>query len=319
MTQVQTIQSQPNLAEYARLLGPSLGTFIADKIFPTVEVPTQSGKFVDIGDGFGSASPGHDVVMADGQERPLHIDLSISRTAGWDVNQRGLGVRLDRRTKAVLGGEGIDMELAATAVLARHMAIYRERLAAAIAFSATVFSGYTAALSGGSRWDTSTGDPIDDKMGAEESTLSNGGVKINAAIVGWQVHRALASSAQLINRLVWSGQAPSMLSEEQVRTALGVEHYFVGAAVANSAVEGQAETRGFVWGKSALFCHLASSPVPMSPQSCLQRFALRGSEQGAVKRYSLPGDYVEQMDMLYDDQFAAPGPRLGYLYTTVIS
>ena len=321
MTNVQGVQSNPNLSSYARLLGPSLGSFIADQVFPTVEVPTLTGKFIDIDNGFASASPGHDIVMADGQERPLTIPLAFTRTTGWDVNQRGLGIRLDQRTKAALGGEGIDMDQAATAILARHFLILKERLAAAVAFSATAFSGHTAALAGGDRWDTSTGDPIDDMMGAEEDMLSSSGAMLNTLIVGYQVHRKLRSSAQLINRLVWSGKAPGALSVQQVKDALGVENYFVGTASSNTAVDGQAASKSFIWGKSALFCHIDAAPIPHSPQSALARFKLRGSEDGAVKKYMLPGNYVEQMDMLADDQYASPGGTsgLGYLYTTVVS
>lgn len=319
MTNVQAVQSNPNLASYARLLGPSLGSFVADRLFPTVEVPTLEGKFFDINDGFASADPGHDIVMADGQERPLTIDLGLTRTTGWAVNKRGLGIKLDQRTKVALGGEGLDMEMAATAILARHFLIRRERIAASVAFSATVFSGYTAALAGGDRWDTSTGVPIDNMETADESTLTVAGARCNTLMVGYQVHRKLRSNAQLINRLVWSGKVPGKLTDEQIKQALGIDNYIVGEAVANSAVAGQTATNAFIWGKSALFCHIDPAPIPNTPQSALARFKLRGSEDGATKRYMLPGDYVEQLDMLSDDQFAAPGPKLGYLFTTVVS
>jgi len=75
---------------------------------------------------------------------------------------------------------------------------------------------------------------------------------------------------------------------------------------------------GYIWGKSVLWARLRPSPAPMTPQSCLQRWRFQGSTDGAVRRWE-PTPYVEQIDMLWNDQFAAPTTELGYLYTTVVS
>jgi hypothetical protein len=57
----------------------------------------------------------------------------------------------------------------------------------------------------------------------------------------------------------------------------------------------------------------------MTPQSCLQRWRLRGSRDGEVRTWDHPGGYVEQIDMVRDDQLSAPTVALGYLYSTVVA
>ena len=100
MANVQGCVQDVMLTRYARLLGPSLGSFIADDIFPSVDVPTKTGQFYDVEGGFASASPGHDMVMADGQDSPLRISTEISKVSGWDVSSNGLGVQITKTSEA---------------------------------------------------------------------------------------------------------------------------------------------------------------------------------------------------------------------------
>ena len=44
------------LTEYARLLGPTLDQFILNRVFPAVDVPSDTGDFFDVTGGFAAAS-----------------------------------------------------------------------------------------------------------------------------------------------------------------------------------------------------------------------------------------------------------------------
>lgn len=306
------------LTRYARLLGPSLGSAIADDIFPSVAVPTKSGKFYDVQGGFSSASPGHDIVMADGQASPLLVATTIDKATGWEVDLNGLGCQVSKSSAEYAQGNGLNLRQAKAAILARETMIIRERLAAAIAFSTTVFSGKTAALSGTDQWDNAASDPVSKAQDARDTIVQNSGETPDVAIMGYAVYKALRQHPAIVEFVSRTSSNVGIVSNNDIARALDVDTIYVGKVVANAAVEGQTVDNQYVWGKFCLFARLRSSPAPMSPQSCLQRWKFQGSQDGAVRRWN-PTPYVEQLDMLWNDQFAAPTTELGYLYSTAVS
>lgn len=306
------------LQRYARLLGPSLGSFMANDIFPSVDVPTKTGKFYNVAGGFASASPGHDMVIADGQDSPLQISTSISKVTGWEVDVNGLGVKLNKSSAEYAKGNGLDLRQANTAVLARECAIHRERQAAALAFSTATFSGKTAALSGSDQWDNAASDPISKAQDARDTIIQASGEAPDTCIIGYAVYKALRQHPLISEYVSRTQNRVGILTNDDIARALDVENLFVGKAVADTAVEGQTASNAYIWGKFALFCKLRPSPSAMTPQSCLQRWRMKGSTDGAVRRWE-PTPYVEQIDMLWNDQFAAPTTELGYLYSTAVS
>jgi len=319
MANVQAFVTDVMLQRYARLLGPSLGTFIADDIFPAVDVPTKTGQFYDVDGGFASKSPGHGMVIADGQDSPLRISTSISKVTGWDVNANGLGVQLSKTSEAYAAGNGLNLRQANVAILARECAILRERQAADLAFdSSTTFSGKTTSLSGSDQWDNAASDPISIGQTARDTIIQASGEAPNMAIMGYEVYKALRQHPLILEFLSRTQNRVGILTNDDIARALDVETVFVGKAVANRSPEGRGATNTYVWGKSVLFAHIKKSPAPMTPGSCLQRWRFQGSTDGAVKRWD-PTPYVEQVDMTWNDQFAAPTTELGYLYTDVVS
>ena len=306
------------LQRYTRLLGPSLGSFIAGDIFPAVDVPTKSGQFYDVDGGFASASPGHDMVMADGQASPLLLSTNISKVTGWEVDLNGLGCQISKSSAEYAQGNGLNLRQAKAALLARETAINRERQAAAIAFSTTVFSGKTAALAGANRWDNAASDPISAAMDAKDAVIQASGEEPNVAVMGYEVYTALRQHPLMLEYLSRTSNSVGIISNEDIARALDVETIWVGKAVANTNEEGLSASNAYIWGKFCLFAKIRQSPAPMTPQSCLQRWRFQGSTDGAVRRWE-PTPYVEQVDMLWNDQFAAPTTELGYLYETVVS
>ena len=306
------------LQRYTRLLGPSLGSFIADDVFPAVDVPTKSGKFYSVDGGFSSASPGHDMVMADGQSSPLLLSTSISKATGWEVDLNGLGCQISKSSAEYAQGNGLNLRQAKAALLARETAINRERLAAAIAFSTTVFTSATTALSGTDQWDNAASDPVSIAQDARDSIVQASGETPDTVIIGYAVYKALRQHPAIVEFSSRTQSSVGIVTNDDIARALDVENVYVGKAVANSAEENLTATNAYIWGKFALFCRLRPSPAPMTPQSCLQRWRFQGSTDGAVRRWE-PTPYVEQVDMLWNDQFAAPTTELGYLYSTVVS
>jgi len=318
MVNIQGLVNDRMLERYTRLLGPSLGSFIADSIFPSVDCATKTGSFYDIDGGFASASPGHNLVIADGQDAPLQISTSVSKVTGWDLDVNGLGVKMNKSSAEYAKGNGLDLRKANAAVLARQCMIHRERIAANLAFNTSTFSGYTAALSGSDQWSNAASDPISKAQDARDTIIQNSGVAPNTAIMGYEVYKSLRQHPLLAEFSSRTRHTTGILTDDDLAQALDVDTIYVGKAVANTAYEGQTESNAFIWGKFCLFAHIQESPAAMTPQSCLQRFRLAGSTDGAIRRWE-PTPYVEQIDMLWNDQHAVPGAKLGYLYSTVVA
>ena len=242
----------------------------------------------------------------------------MSKVTGWDVDVNGLGVKMNKSSGAYAQGNGLDLRQANTAVLARQCAIHRERIAAALAFSTSTFSGKTAALSGSDQWDNAASDPISKAQDARDAIIQASGEAPDTCIIGYEVYMQLRQHPLISEYVSRTQNRVGILTNDDIARALDVENLYVGKSVANSAYEGQTASNAYIWGKFALFCRLRPSPAAMTPQSCLQRWRFQGSSDGAVRRWE-PTPYVEQIDMLWNDQFAAPTTELGYLYSTVVS
>ena len=155
-------------------------------------------------------------------------------------------------------------------------------------------------------------------MDAKDAIIQASGEEPSVAILGFEAYVALRQHPLILEYVSRTSNSVGIVSNEDIARALDVETIWVGKAVANKNVDGQGTDNQYIWGKFCLFARLRSSPAPMTPQSCLQRWRFQGSTDGAVRRWE-PTPYVEQVDMLWNDQFSAPTTDLGYLYSTVVS
>ena len=307
------------LERYARMLAPKDENFIAFRqdANPTIDVTTRTGNFIDVAGGFASETPFDDMVLTDGMDRPNVIPTTITEVAGWTVQERAKGVKVNKRSQQYAEGNGNSLRQASTARLNKYVRIIRERELAALVFNATTFSGYTAAV--GTGWDQASSDPSADAMIAQDSILKNTGELMNTCIVGYEVHAKLMTNPKIQELWSRSNSTAGIIPNDVIAQALGVKNYIVGAASSNTAADLLTESLSFIWGKSALFCKIEESPTPYTPQSCIQRFRFRGSADPEIRRYDLDGGYQEQIDMVYCDQFTVPTPALGYYFTAVVA
>jgi len=307
------------LTEYARMLAPSADTFIAYNPLanPVIDVGNMKGNFIDVEGGFGNESPFDDMVIGDAMERPNIIKADISEVDGYTINDMALGVLVNKRSQAYSEGDGNDLRRAKTAVLMKNTAIIRERVLAALVFNATTFAGFTAAA--GTQWDAVGSNPVDDAMIAQDSILTNAGEKMNTLILGYETYKGLRTNDRILELWSRTGSTGGIIPDSALARIMDVDNIVVGAASSNTAAENLTESKSFIWGKFALFCKIAQSPTPYTPQSCIQRFRFRGAGDPTIHRYDLPGQYVEQIDAVYSEQFTVPTPALGYLFSAVVS
>lgn len=318
------------LENYSRLLGPKLGTFLHDDVAanPVTNVRGPQGSFIDWEGGFGSLAPDGDLVIGEDEELPSVIRVSASRVSAYSIRPTALGVRVSFEEQRRLRSQGIDLRRGKTAILTRLKKIWRELDFANLIFSTSTFTGRNSTPS--NLWDTDAGDPLADMLFARGEVVKASGERINTLIVGYEVHEALQNSKKLKDYIKYSAGiiAAGPLSEDMIRRALGLEHYCVGWTPYNAGLPGTpAASNSFIFGKFALFCFNQQSPTEMTPQSCIQRWrmdptgrdAADAIRDGQVRRYPLTGGYLEQIDLCNNDQFTVPTPKLGWLYTGVVS
>ena len=307
------------LQSYARLLTPDDGAYIAYNPLacPVIDVDTMTGNFISVGGGFAAESPFDDMVLTDLMAKPNIIPTTISKVSGWAVQQHGLGVQVNKQSQQFAEGNGNDLRRAKTAHLMAFTRIARERVLAALVFNATTFAGYTAAA--GTGWDVAGSDPVADSMIAQDSTLTNAGVKPNTLILGYETYKGLRTNDRILELWSRTGSTGGIVPDSALAAIMDVDRIIVGSASSNTAAEGLTESNSFIWGKFALFCHIAQSPTPYTPQSCIQRFRFRGAGDPSIRRYDLPGGYQEQIDAVYAEQFTVPTPALGYLFSAVVA
>lgn len=114
-------------------------------------------------------------------------------------------------------------------------------------------------------WNNASSTPIDDVLLGKETILKNTGKEPNTLVLTYDVHRTLATNAQVLARLT-GGQTPggpAVVSDADLAKVFQVNRILVSKAVYNSANESATattKTMGFVATKKALLCYSAPNP-----------------------------------------------------------
>lgn len=171
------------------------------------------------------------------------------------------------------------------------------------------------ALSGSNRWDDyANSDVIGNVKTAKDTIQLNGMVTANTIALGYEVWSVVSVHPDLLGRL--SVASVRVLTTELFAALVGVEKVLIGKAIENTAVEGQADSMGYVWGKNVIVAYV--TPKPGLKQVTLG-FTLRLKDGRMVDRYTETGvkaDFVRVTDYELPVVVAL---EAGYLYKTVIS
>jgi hypothetical protein len=138
----------------------------------------------------------------------------------------------------------------------------REKRVADIVFLAGSYGANTSALSGGTRWDTSTGVPISDIMTAMSAMT----MAPTIAVIGEQAFMKFINNAEVKGFFTSRagsalGATPFFMDAETLGRALMLKKFLVGRAKYNSANDGQAASivGNFIWGKGLALLHVPQS------------------------------------------------------------
>lgn len=304
--------------------------FIADRIFPIVDVDKQSDKFY--------------VFDPDEENREGDVQKLAPRTSppkfelGSDMSQYfaevyGLAVDFDEQTMANADAV-LDIRARKVNAAANKMLMKRDRDFLDTFFTTGVWStDYTGVASNPNatqfiKWSDSSSTPIDDmRKWKREFALRNYGIQANKALIPRETIDALMSNPQILGRINGGASVanPAMIDMALLAAVFAVEEVVVLDAVTNTAKEGAAGTPAYMAGDGMLLTHSPSNAGTDTPASGLifGYNAIPGTSWGvttesftddALKRQGVAEEV--QLKMAYD--MKVTGPKLGTFFTDVI-
>ena len=155
--------------------------------------------------------------------------------------------------------DGIDIEIETTEDLSDIIWLPHEVSVKNAFFGAgSTMPGTT--LSGTAQWsDQTNSNPIAAVLAQFAPIMKAIGKKPNTLIVGWPVHVQLVQHPVIVDRFKFT-KDPDEITDDEARNLLKsifqVENYLVAEALYDTALQGQATSNDFVWGKNAALCYV---------------------------------------------------------------
>lgn len=240
----------------------SVDGFIADKVFPTVMVPSQSDKYFTYDK--------NDWFRDEAQKRAPSTESAGSGfnvgNANYMCDVFAIHKDVDDQTIAnAVNSPGIDPEADAARFVAQRMLLKREIEWTSTFFTTGVWTGSSTGTDiSGAAWDNySTSTPIQDVRAEKLAALSKTGYEPNTLVLGAEVYAALLDHPDFIDRIKYTSDQAITL--EILRRLFEVDNIHVSKAVKATNVEGETGAYGFVAGKNALLVYAAPAPSLLTP------------------------------------------------------
>ncbi len=253
--------------------------FVAQNVFPVVEVAKASGNFGKI--------PLEELL----QERTTKRAPGAGYARGnWEFDDSTFSTVEHGAEEPVDDNEAeayrdyFDAEVVSTArAYGAVLRNYEKRVADAV-FNTTTWTGSSLTTAVTNEWDDATNAvPITDVEAAVQKIYDNSGLWANALIVNRKVFRNLRNCDSIIDRINSAGAGnpskPSDVTVQMLAAIFDLENIIVAGGTRNTATEGQSATPGQIWsGEYAMVCKIATGPDMREP--CIGR-TFHWSEDGS--------------------------------------
>jgi len=219
--------------------------YIADSIFPFVQVTKQSDKYYIWTKDFWFRN--YVQLRTPGDTYP-EGGLELSTTNYFaDIFHLSFPINDE---DAANQDEAVELEITGAEWLADQFMLNREAKMIADFFKTGVW-GTDKTLSGTDQWsDQAQSDPEADIRLASQTIQKSTGSKGNKLVIGKEVLDKLAEHPLLLDKYKYTNVAN--LSNQQIAEALKIPDLVVGEAVDNTAQEGATFSGEYMWGKNAM-------------------------------------------------------------------
>lgn len=228
-------------------------SFIADVIFPVVEVDKKTGVYYK----YDKSNLKKVNSRRIGKAKTPEVDRGMTKTSYGPLEEHTLKTDI---TKDEFDNydSPLDPRIDATEQVSELLAVEKEQdLATDLADTAIVTQNTT--LSGTSQWsDYANSDPFSNIETAKDTIRKNGIKEPNTLVLSQTVFNKLKHHPDLLDRVKWSNRG--VLTTEILASLFDVERVIIGKAVYDTAAEGQTNSLDYIWGKHAWLMYSTLKP-----------------------------------------------------------
>lgn len=281
----------------------------ADTIFPVLPVPKRTGNYF-VYDKENLRIPTE--TRRSDLARAQRVDQSVTKSSYGPLTERSLeqGVPEDLLTEA---SDPLSPLTDATMNVTDKILLQREQDLATMIQSTSTMT-YNTTISGTNQWNNfNTSNPLQDIQTAIRAMVANT-MRPNTMVMGYDVWTQLVNHPVFQDRIKYSQLG--VLTTELAARLFNVGRIIVGETVVNTAVEGQTDSLGFVWGKKVTLAYITGAPGIRTP-TFGYHLTLAGKKY-VDNWYEQPvkGYFVRANDY-YDRKIFAQ--EAGYLLDTVVA
>lgn len=234
--------------------------FVADRVFPVVEVASQAGNFGKIP--LEQLLQQRDTKRAPGSGYARGTFTFTPAT--YACLENGAEEPIDDR-EARMYKEYFDAEVIHTLRAFSSVLRNAEQRVADAVFNTSTWTGSSLTTGVTNEWDDATNAvPITDVEAAVQQIYDNSGLWANALVINRKVFRNLRNTDQVIERIASSGAGSptkaSDITEAMLAAVFDLDHIIVAGASKNGAKEGQDASPEQIWSDEyAMVCKVATS------------------------------------------------------------
>ena len=276
--------------------------FIADKVFPTVDVTKQSDKYYTY-DRENFNRSGQRNLLAP-RTRPERVGMSLSNDS-YFADVFGLATDFDEQT---LANEDAALEIRSMGaqMLTHNMLIDREKDFVTNFFSDNIWGTNWDGVANAdndtaievTNWDDYTNSTpiVDVRRLARTVQLKSGGFKPNTMVVSKAVRDVLVDHPDVLARLNGGATVTNtaLITDAKLAEIFEVENFYVLEAIENTAAEGATEANAYIGGNHAMLCYTPASAGLRSPAAGLTFTwnSLPGASFSGLTVESFTGDFL---------------------------
>lgn len=288
-------------------------SFIASRVFPTVNVAKQSDLYFTY-------------TQAD-----FYRDQAQVRADGTESAGSGYGLSTDSYSSQVyalhkdIGDQvransdaPLDPDMDATRFLTHQMLIRQERDWAATHFTTGVWDTDSTPST---LWSASGSDPIGNIETGKNTILSNTGYLANTLVLSYNAYSVLKNHPDFVDRFKYT--SADSIGPDLMARILEVDRVFVMKGVFNSAAEGASASYAQIGDKDALLCYVAPQAGLMTA-SAGYNFVWTGVGGGlgtstAVSRFRMDHLRSDRLEVESAWDFKVVASPLGYFFSNAVA
>lgn len=229
-------------------------TYLADMIFPEVQVKQISGKYF--------VYDKSKFVVVNDQRSPS----TRANRVDYGLTTASYGPLIEHALEQDIPDEVIDQAMApldpnldATENVTDRILLSKE-VDAFTQCSNTAVITQNVTLSGNSQWSAyATSDPIGDVRTAVDTIKLNVLKRPNRLVLGYQVYSVLRNHPEIIERVKYSQLG--VITPELLAEIFDIEQVWIADAEQNTANENQTAVMAYVWGKNAWVFYINAAPA----------------------------------------------------------